>query len=154
MILIICAGKSWHVLARDRYEKTPLRLQLLSSELPVDAGPAWSDSSGMVVIRTLLAALIAMSVVMLPPTGEPIVSPSPVEVTMADQVDMSCCPCCDIQDNFKSTACTFKCITLAGAVLPAMTVTLRYLADGPPLSFVGDTLHGLERPPPTHPPPL
>jgi hypothetical protein len=107
----------------------------------------------MVVIRTILAVLIAISVVMLPAIGEPIVSPSPVEVTMADQPDMTCCPCCDAQDNFKSTACALKCLTLAGAVLPAMTVTPRYLADGTPLSFANDTLHGLVRQPPTHPPP-
>jgi hypothetical protein len=106
----------------------------------------------MVVIRTFLVVLIAMSVVMLPATGEPIVSPSPVEVTMADQSDMTCCPYCDTQDNFKSTACALKCSSLAGAVLPAMTVTPRYLADGTPLSFVGNTFHGLVRTPPTPPP--
>jgi hypothetical protein len=108
----------------------------------------------MVAIRTILTVLIAISVVMLPATGEPIVSPSPVEVTMADQPDMTCCPCCDAQDNFKSAACALKCLALAGAVLPAMPVTQRYLADGSPLSFAGDTLHGLARQPPTHPPPL
>jgi hypothetical protein len=108
----------------------------------------------MVVIRAILTILIAISVVMLPAAGEPIASPSPVEVTMADQADMTCCPCCDTRDNVKSTACALKCLTLAGAVLPAMPVTPRYLADGSPLSFADDTLHGFVRQPPTHPPPL
>jgi len=121
---------------------------------PLTPEPRGLIVRGMVVARTILAVLIAMSVVMLPATGEPIVSPSPVEVTMADQADMSCCPCCDARDNFKLTACALKCLTLAGAVLPAMTVTPRYLADGTPLSFASDTLHGLVRQPPTRPPPL
>lgn len=108
----------------------------------------------MVAIRTILTVLIAISVVMLPAAGEPIVSPSPAEAAMADQSDMTCCPYCYTQDNVKSTACALKCLTLAGAVLPAMTITPRYLADGTPLSFADDALHGFIRQPPTHPPPL
>jgi hypothetical protein len=108
----------------------------------------------MVVIRAILTVLIAISVVMLPAAGEPIVSPLPTEVTMADQSDMTCCPCCDAQDNIKSTACALKCLTLVGAVLPAMSVTPQYLADGSPLSFADDTLRGFVKQPPTHPPPL
>ncbi len=108
----------------------------------------------MVVVRAILTVLIAISVVMLPAAGEPTVSPAPVEMAMADQADMTCCPCCDAQDNVKSTACALKCLTLAGAVLPAMSVTPRYLTDGTLLSFTDDTLHGLVRQPPTHPSPL
>jgi hypothetical protein len=108
----------------------------------------------MVVIRAIMAVLIAISVVMLPATGEPIVSPSPVEVMMADQSDMSCCPCCKTQDHSQSTACALKCITLAGAILPAMNIAQPYLVDGLPVPFVDDTSHGVVRKPPTRPPPV
>jgi hypothetical protein len=106
----------------------------------------------MAVIRRILVAVIAILVVVLPITGEAIVSASAAKVMMADDADMPCCPCCDTQANSKSTACVLKCVALAGAVLPAMTVTPRYLVDGSPLSFVGDTFHGLVRTPPTPPP--
>ena len=105
----------------------------------------------MIVIRTILTAVISISIAALPAIGEPIVSASAAKVTMADHADMPCCPCCNTQDNIKSTACVLKCITLAGAVLPT-TVTPRYLANGSPLSFVDDTFHGLVRAPPTPPP--
>src|SRR4029077_18445865 len=136
--------------------RTPSRLSPISTKSPVDAGPASSDSSGMVVIRAILAALITISVVVSPAIQEAVVSPSPSppEVMMADQTDMPCCPCCDTQDDLKSTACALRCITFVGAVPPAITVTPHYLADGSPLSFLDDTLYGLARQPPTHPPPL
>jgi hypothetical protein len=110
----------------------------------------------MAPIRAMLAALIAISVAISPAIAEAVVPPSPssAEVMMVDQADMPCCPCCNAQDDFKSAACAFKCVILAGAILPAMTITLRYLADGSLPSFVDDTLHGLIRPPPTHPPPV
>jgi hypothetical protein len=107
----------------------------------------------MVLIRRILVAVIAVSVAVLPATGEAIVSPSPAEVTMADQADMPCCPCCNTQDEFKATACVLICVALASAVLPAMAVVLPYVADGSPRSVVEDKLHGLVRAPPTHPPP-
>ena len=105
------------------------------------------------LIRKILIAVIAISVAVLPATAEAIVSPSPVEVTMADQADMPCCPCCDTQGDVKATACALQCVALAGAVLPAMIIALPYLADGSPRTLVDDTLHGLARAPPTHPPP-
>jgi hypothetical protein len=108
---------------------------------------------GMILIRRILVAVIALSVAVLPATGETIVSPSPAEITMADQTDMPCCPCCDTQGDVKATACALQCVALAGAVLPAMIIAMPYIADGSPRTFVDDTLHGLARPPPTHPPP-
>jgi hypothetical protein len=108
----------------------------------------------MALIRTILVALIAVSIAVLPATVEAIVSPSPAaEVTMADQDDMPCCTCCNTQGDLKATACVLKCTALAGAVLPAMTVA--YIADepAPGIILVDDTLHGLARAPPTHPPP-
>jgi len=108
---------------------------------------------GMFLIRKILVAVIAMSVALLPATGEAIVSPSPAEVTMADQADMPCCPCCNTQGDFKATACVLKCVALAAAVLPMMAVALPYVADGATLSLADDTLQGVVRAPPTHPPP-
>ena len=59
----------------------------------VDDRAIWSDSSrSMLPIRTIVAALIAFSVAMLPATGEAIVSPSATQAVMADQSDMPCCP--------------------------------------------------------------
>ena len=107
----------------------------------------------MVLFRRVLVAVIAISVAVLPATAEAIVTPSPTQVTMADQADMPCCPCCNTQDDFKATACVLTCVALAGAVLPEIAVALLYVADGSPRSRADDTLHGLVRPPPTHPPP-
>jgi hypothetical protein len=105
-----------------------------------------------VLIRKILVAVIAMSVAVLPATTEAIVLPSPAEVTMVDQADMPCCPCCNTPGDFKASACVLKCVTLAGAVVPAMIVALPYVV-GFPRTLVDDTLHGLARAPPTHPPP-
>jgi len=117
----------------------------MSTELPED--------NGVVLIRRILVAVIAMSVAILPATAETVVSPSPAKITMADQADMPCCPSCNTQGDLKATACVLRCTALAGAVLPAMTVSLPYLAHQSPRSLVDDTLHGLVRAPPTHPPP-
>ena len=85
----------------------------------------------MILIRRILFAVIAISVAVLPATAEAIVSPSPAEVTMADQGDMPCCPSCNTQDDFKATACALKCVALAGAVVPAMTIHCRRLSTSP-----------------------
>jgi hypothetical protein len=107
----------------------------------------------VVLIRRILVAVIALSVVILPATAEAIVPPSPAEITMADQADMPCCPFCNTQDDFKAIACVLKCAAFAAAVLPAMTVVLLCIPNGSQRTLVDDTLHGLVRAPPTHPPP-
>ena len=107
----------------------------------------------MVLIRRILVAVIAISVAVLPATREAIVTPSPADVTMADQADMLCCPCCNTQGDFKATACVLKCVALAAAVLPMMNVAPLYVADRTTVSLVDDTLRGVVRAPPTHPPP-
>jgi len=107
----------------------------------------------MPFIRTILVALITISIAVLPAAGEAIVPPLPAAVTMADQADMPCCPACDSQSDIKATVCFLKCVALAGAILPAMTFALPYIPDGSPQTFVEDALHGLARAPPTHPPP-
>jgi hypothetical protein len=107
----------------------------------------------VVLIRRFLVAVIAISVAALPAASDAVISSYPAEITMVDKADMPCCPCCDTQGDFKAAACVLKCVALAGAVLPEMAVALPYVADGSPRSRVDDTLHGLVRPPPTHPPP-
>jgi hypothetical protein len=109
----------------------------------------------MVLVRTILAAFIAVSVAMSLAIGEAVMSPSPDQVAMADQADMPCCRCCNsnTQNQSNPTACVLKCMTLAGAVLPATNVAQPYLVDGRPLPFVDDTSHGVVTKPPTHPPP-
>jgi hypothetical protein len=107
----------------------------------------------MGLIRQILVAVVAVSVAVLPATGQAIVPPVPAQVTMVDQADMPCCPSCNAQGDIKITACVLKCVALAAAVLPVMTVALPYVADWTPLSLVDDTLHGLARAPP-HPPPV
>jgi hypothetical protein len=107
----------------------------------------------MALIRTIVVALIAISVAVLPAIGLPIISPSPVEVTMADHADMPCCPH-NTQDHFKSTTCILKCVALAGVVLPATGIARPCLAGGSPLISVDDTLHEFLRSPPTRPPPV
>jgi hypothetical protein len=103
------------------------------------------------LIRRILVAVIAVSVAVLPAASEAIVSPSPVEMTMADQADMPCCPCCNTQGDFNASACVLKCVAPASAILPAMS--LLFIDEGRQLSSEVDTLHGLVRAPPTHPPP-
>jgi hypothetical protein len=108
----------------------------------------------MIPIRTIVAALIAISVALLPAAGEAIVSPSTSQVAMADQSDMPCCPCCNTQDDIKLTFCTLTCITLASAVFPTTVTMPLYVADSTPAGFVDDPLHEFLTAPPTHPPPL
>jgi hypothetical protein len=103
--------------------------------------------------RMILAALIAISLALVPIGGTAVSSSSPVEMSMADQGDMPCCPHCDTQDDFKAAACVLKCAALAGAVLPTMILGLLYISDPFPLTPTDETLRGIVRAPPTHPPP-
>jgi hypothetical protein len=108
----------------------------------------------MLIVRTVLAALIAISVAMVPATGGAAISTKSVEMSMPDNADMPCCPCCNDQDSSKSSiACALKCVNFVGAVFPAMVVAQPYLVDAAPPSFVNDALRGHASRPPTHPPP-
>ena len=108
----------------------------------------------MLTVRTVLAALIAISVAMVPATGGATISTKSVEMSMPDNADMPCCPCCNDQDSSKSSiACALKCVNFVGAVFPAMVVAQPYLVDAAPPSFVNDALRGHASRPPTHPPP-
>jgi hypothetical protein len=106
----------------------------------------------MPLIRSVIAALIAVSVAISPAIGETVMLPSATEAMTSDQADMPCCPCCDTQDNFKS-ACVQKCMTLIGAVLAAPSAAQPSLRDGRLMAFASDPSRGVARKPPTHPPP-
>ena len=107
----------------------------------------------MTVVRVFLAALVAISVAVVPAAGIPAVSTKPVEMSMPDNADMPCCPCCNEQDHSKSSgACALKCLNFVGVVLPAMAVTQPYLVVAARPSFMNDALHEYVIGPPTHPP--
>ena len=103
----------------------------------------------MAFARTILAALIAISVALVPATGGAAISTKPVEMSMADQADMPCCPPDDCKG---SIACALKCFNFVAAMFPA-AVALSHIVDGLPPSFADDTLYGYVSPP-THPPPI
>jgi predicted metal-binding membrane protein len=104
----------------------------------------------MLTVRTILVALIAMSVAMVPATGGAAISVKPVEMSMADQADMPCCPSPD--DGKASVSCALKCLNFVAAMFPA-AIPLSHIVDGPPQSFSDGTLYGYVTPP-THPPPI
>jgi hypothetical protein len=109
----------------------------------------------MSIVRTVLVTLIAISVAVVPASAQAAVSTKFVEMTMPADTDMSCCPSCNDQDNSKgAVVCALKCINFAGAVLPAMIVTQRYLVDAALSAFVNDALREHASSPPTHPPPV
>jgi hypothetical protein len=104
----------------------------------------------MQLVRTILAALIAVSVVMVPASAGAAISITPVEMSMADQADM---PCCAPDDCKGSIACALKCFNFVAAMFPA-ALSLSHFVDGAPPAIVDDTLRGHVRSPPTHPPPV
>jgi hypothetical protein len=106
----------------------------------------------MPLIRSVVGALIAISVAMSPAIGEQVMLPSAVEAMTSDQADMPCCPCCDKQDNFKSTACVQKCVTLTGAVMVVPSAAQPSLRHSRVLPLVHNMSRGVARKPPTHPP--
>jgi hypothetical protein len=108
----------------------------------------WPESSAMVV-RIILAALISISVAMVPAVGGGVDPGKPVEMSMPDHADM---PCCAPDDCKGSIACAFKCFNFVGTTFPAM-VLLPYAVDAAPPSYVDGILREHVRSPPTHPPP-
>ena len=112
-----------------------------------------SDDKKRALVLRILVAVVIIAVAVLPATAEAGIAPSPAQVLTANQADMPCCPSCDTQGDLKATACVLKCTALAGAVLPSMTIALPYIAEVSQRTLVDDTLHGLARAPPTHPPP-
>jgi len=103
---------------------------------------------GMLVLRSIFVIGIALSVAMVPATGGAAVSAAPIEMSMPDHADMPRCPPNDCKG---SIACALKCFNFVGAVFLAV-VTLPYLVDAAPPSFVDSALHSHVSSPPTHPP--
>jgi hypothetical protein len=109
---------------------------------------------GMKVVHTILAALIAISVVALPAAEGSDISTKPAQISMSGHAGVPCCPCCDTRRDYKSpTSCAIKCISVFGAILPA-SVSLPQISDAVPLFSLIDTLREYVRRPPTHPPPV
>lgn len=106
----------------------------------------------MAFFRTIVAALIAFAVALLPATGKAIISPSPAEMMMTDQADMPCCPLRDLQGDFKAPACALQCVVLSAAILPGTIIAPLRVAERSRRSFVNETSDGLVRAPPTRPP--
>lgn len=108
----------------------------------------------MAIVRAFLAAMISLSVALIPATAGSLMSAKPIEVTMVGQMDVPCCPCCDAQDDFKSSAaCAIKCISYFPATLPAI-ISLPHVIKVALPSIADDNLRGHESSPPTHPPPV
>jgi hypothetical protein len=104
----------------------------------------------MAFVRMILTALIASSLALVPVGGTAVSdSTVPVEMSMADQADMSCCPPADHCKG--SIECVFKCIC-ATAILPT-AIEISPIPDVPTSIFVDAALHGyVSRP--IHPPPI
>ena len=104
----------------------------------------------MAFARMILAALIATSLALVPIGGTAVsTSITPVEMSMADQADMPCCPPGD-QDK-GSIGSVFKCVC-AAAILPT-AIVISHIPDAPTSVLVDATLDGhVSRP--IHPPPI
>jgi hypothetical protein len=109
----------------------------------------------MVVIRTIAAVLIAISVALLPTPGMAILPALPDQAEMVDQADMHCCPCCDTQNDHGSTICALTCMSVAAFVVPVTAIVLLpYIGDRSARSFAAEPLQEFLKAPPTHPPQL
>jgi len=103
----------------------------------------------MISTRTILAAVIAVSITLLPAaTGA--AATAPVKMTVSGQVGVPCCPADDCK---ASAACSFKCCAFFAVIFQSFISPPR-LFEAAALSADDATLHGLTRSPPTHPPPV
>jgi hypothetical protein len=116
----------------------------------VDPQTISPDSPSMAFARTILAALIAISIALLPAAGGAAVSTKPVEMSITNQTDMPCCPPPD--EGNGSVACAFKCCNFMAIMFPT-PVALSPIAETLPAAFFEGTLRG-HISPPTHPPPI
>jgi hypothetical protein len=104
----------------------------------------------MALARMILAALIAASLAVVPIGGTTVsTSITPVEMSMADQADMPCCPLGD-QDK-GSMGSALKCVC-AAAILPT-AIVISHIPDAATSVFVDATLHDYISHP-IHPPPI
>jgi hypothetical protein len=104
----------------------------------------------MVFARAILAALIAISIALLPATGGAAASTKPIEMSITNQTDMPRCPSPDNGNG--SVACAFKCCNLVAVMFPSPIAVLP-IVDGPLESLAQGTLRGYISSP-AHPPPI
>jgi hypothetical protein len=100
--------------------------------------------------RTILAALIGMSIALIPVTGGSSAVTKPIAMSMANQTHMPCCPQAD--EGNGSVTCAFKCLDFPAVMFPT-AVALTHVSDSLPSFVVDIVLHGHVSPP-THPPPI
>jgi hypothetical protein len=100
--------------------------------------------------RAILAALIAISIALLPAAGGAAASMKPVEMSITNQMDMPCCPIPDSGNG--SVECAFKCCNFVAVMFPAPIVVVP-IVDGWLASFAEGTLRGHINSP-AHPPPI
>ena len=104
----------------------------------------------MAFARTILAALIAISIALLPTTGGAAASTKPLEMSVTNQTDMPCCPPSDKGNG--SVACVIKCCNFVAMVFPT-PIALLPIVVGLLASFDEGSLRG-HISPPAHPPPI
>jgi hypothetical protein len=104
----------------------------------------------MAFARTILAALTAISIALLPASGGAVASTKPVKMSITNQTDMPCCPPRD--EGNGSVACAFKCCNFI-AIMLLTPVALSSTPEAPLAFFSEGTLRG-HITPPTHPPPI
>jgi hypothetical protein len=100
--------------------------------------------------RAILAALIAISIALLPAAGGAAASTKPAEMSITNQPEMPCCPPPD--DGNGSVACAFKCCNFVAVMFPA-PLALLPTVDAPLASSPEGTLRGYISSP-AHPPPI
>jgi hypothetical protein len=121
----------------------------------VDADLEQPDNQFMALLRAFLAALIALSVAMLPVEGPAAAATQVAEMAMSADGADPCCPCCHDHNNDQSKSlvtCAIKCGSAAATVFPAM-LPLRHDTSWQRFSLASGNLSELLRSPPTHPPP-
>ena len=109
-----------------------------------------STETSAMAVRVILAALVSISLAMVPAVGGVDLTKS-TTMAVTDQADM---PCCNSSDDCKTpAACTLKCFNFIGAIAAPM-VPLPCVLEKTQISFVPDALREHLNSPPTRPPPV
>jgi hypothetical protein len=108
----------------------------------------------MVIIRTIVATFIAISVVLLP-AGMVSLPAASDQAMMVDQADMPCCPLCDTQNDHASMICASTCMSVAAFIVPVTVIALPpHIGGRPAQPFASEPLQEYLKAPPTRPPQL
>lgn len=100
--------------------------------------------------RSLLAALIALSVAMVPAVGGAAALSNSADMAMSDRADMLCCKTVD--DCKNPAACALKCFNYSDVILLPVALLPRTPDIKSPMA--SEALRGFVGRPPTHPPPV